>query len=87
LPPGCSSTRIGKCDFEWTQPGLDQEARITCDFSYYEDNSASIKLWVQGSQLFTMHEVTEAVGHSQIQAHRSKLDTTLGTNPGANQHR
>ena len=31
LPPGCHATRIGTCDFRWTQPGLDQEQRITCD--------------------------------------------------------
>jgi hypothetical protein len=87
LPPGCSATRIGKFEFKWTQPGLGQEARITCDPNYYEDNSDSLKLWVQGSPLFLMHEVTEAIGHSQTQAHRSELEATLGTNPGANQHR
>lgn len=52
LPPGCSATRIGKCDFKWTQPGLDQELRITCDPKYYEDNSDSCELWVPGSPLF-----------------------------------
>ena len=52
LPPGCSATRIGKCDFKWSQPGLDQELRITCDPQYYEDNSDSCELWVPGSPLF-----------------------------------
>ena len=52
LPPGCSATRIGKCDFKWTQPGLDQELRITCDPQYYEDNSDSCELWAPGSPLF-----------------------------------
>jgi hypothetical protein len=52
LPPGCSATRIGACDFKWTQPGLDQEMRITCNASYYEDNSDSCELWVPGSPLF-----------------------------------
>ena len=56
LPPGCSATRIGKCDFKWTQPGLDQELRITCDQQYYEDNSDSCELWVPGSPLFPMHD-------------------------------
>ncbi len=54
LPPGCSATRIGKCDFKWTQPGLDQELRITCDPQYYEDNSDSCELWVPGSPLFPL---------------------------------
>jgi SNF2 family DNA or RNA helicase len=52
LPPGCSATRIGKCDFKWTQPGLDKEMRVTCNASYYEDNSDSCELWVPGSPLF-----------------------------------
>jgi superfamily II DNA or RNA helicase len=54
LPPGCSATRIGVCDFKWTQPGLDQELRITCDPQYYEDNSDSCELWVPGSPLFPL---------------------------------
>ncbi|MCP9791457.1 DEAD/DEAH box helicase family protein [Vulcanococcus limneticus Candia 3F8] len=54
LPPGCSATRIGKCDFKWTQPGLEQELRITCDPQYYEDNSDSCELWVPGSPLFPL---------------------------------
>jgi SNF2 family DNA or RNA helicase len=52
LPPGCSATRIGRCDFRWSQPGLDQEVRITCDPHYYEENSDSCELWVPGSPLF-----------------------------------
>ena len=52
LPPGCSATRIGRCDFRWSQPGLDQELRITCDPQYYEENSDSCELWVPGSPLF-----------------------------------
>jgi hypothetical protein len=51
---GCSATRIGKCDFKWTQPGLDKEMRVTCNASYYEDNSDSCELWVPGSPLFPM---------------------------------
>jgi superfamily II DNA or RNA helicase len=54
LPPGCSAIRIGKCDFKWSQPGLDQELRITCDPQYYEDNSDSCELWVPGSPLFPL---------------------------------
>jgi hypothetical protein len=51
LPPGCSATRIGKFEFKCTQPGLDQEARITCDPSYYKDNSDSIKLLGAGKPM------------------------------------
>jgi hypothetical protein len=54
LPPGCSAIRIGKCDFKWSQPGLDQELRITCNPQYYEDNSDSCELWVPGSPLFPL---------------------------------
>jgi hypothetical protein len=54
LPPGCSATRIGKCDFKWSQPGLDKEMRVTFNASYYEDNSDSCELWVPGSPLFPM---------------------------------
>jgi len=54
LPPGCSATRIGACDFKWTQPGLDKEMRVTCNASYYQDNSDSCELWVPGSPLFPL---------------------------------
>lgn len=52
LPPGCSARPIGTYDFAWTQPGLDKEMRVTCNASYYEDNSDSCELWVPGSPLF-----------------------------------
>jgi hypothetical protein len=54
LPPGCSARSIGAYDFAWTQPGLDKEMRVTCNASYYEDNSDSCELWVPGSPLFPM---------------------------------
>ena len=52
LPPGCSARSIGAYDFAWTQPGLEKELRVTCNASYYEDNSDSCELWVPGSPLF-----------------------------------
>ena len=54
LPPGCSARSIGAYDFAWTQPGLEKEMRVTCNASYYEDNSDSCELWVPGSPLFPM---------------------------------
>jgi superfamily II DNA or RNA helicase len=54
LPPGCSARSIGAYDFAWTQPGLEKEMRITCNASYYEDNSDSCELWVPGSPLFPL---------------------------------
>ncbi|MEI7476906.1 MAG: helicase-related protein, partial [Actinomycetes bacterium] len=54
LPPGCSARSIGAYDFSWTQPGLDKEMRVTCNASYYEDNSDSCELWVPGSPLFPL---------------------------------
>jgi hypothetical protein len=59
LPPGCSARSIGAYDFAWTQPGLDKEMRVTCNASYYEDNSDSCELWVPGSPLFP-EEIAEA---------------------------
>jgi hypothetical protein len=56
LPPGCSARPIGTYDFAWTQPGLDKEMRVTCNASYYEDNSDSCELWVPGSPLFPIEE-------------------------------
>ena len=52
LPPGCSARPIGAYDFAWTQPGLEKELRVSCNASYYEDNSDSCELWVPGSPLF-----------------------------------
>jgi superfamily II DNA or RNA helicase len=52
LPPGCNARPIGAYDFAWTQPGLEKELRVTCNASYYEDNSDSCELWVPGSPLF-----------------------------------
>ena len=54
LPPGCSARSIGAYDFAWTQPGLEKEMRVTCNASYYEDNSDSCELWVPGSPLFPL---------------------------------
>lgn len=59
LPPGCSARPIGAYDFAWTQPGLDKEMRVTCNASYYEDNSDSCELWVPGSPLFPLEQVVE----------------------------
>jgi superfamily II DNA or RNA helicase len=87
LPPGCSATRIGKCDFKWTQPGLDKEMRVTCNASYYEDNSDSCELWVPGSPLFPSAVVIEVMGYSQSQADRTMFEVALGTYPEANKHR
>jgi superfamily II DNA or RNA helicase len=86
LPPGCSATRIGKCDFKWTQPGLDKEMRVTCNASYYDDNSDSCELWVPGSPLFPILEVADGIRHSQTQADRSEFEAALGTYPGNNLH-
>lgn len=60
LPPGCSARPIGAYDFAWTQPGLDEEMRVTCNASYYEDNSDSCELWVPGSPLFPDRQSLEA---------------------------
>ena len=87
LPPGCSATRIGKCDFKWTQPGLDKEMRVTCNASYYEDNSDSCELWVPGSPLFPREVVIEVMGYSQSQVNRTMFEVALNTYPEANQHR
>jgi hypothetical protein len=59
LPAGCSARSIGAYDFAWTQPGLDKEMRVTCNGSYYEDNSESCELWVPGSPLFPLGLIAE----------------------------
>jgi len=86
LPPGCSARPIGAYDFAWTQPGLEKELRVTCNASYYEDNSDSCELWVPGSPLFPILEVADGIGHSQTQAERSEFEAALGTYPGNNLH-
>jgi len=87
LPPGCSARSIGAYDFAWTQPGLDKEMRVTCNASYYEDNSDSCELWVPGSPLFPSEIVIEVMGYSQSQADRTMFEVALGTYPEANQYR
>ncbi len=87
LPPGCSARSIGAYDFAWTQPGLEKELRVTCNASYYEDNSDSCELWVPGSPLFPMEEVIEVMGHSQAQAERSEFEAALGTITAPSLHR
>jgi hypothetical protein len=86
LPPGCSARATGAYDFAWTQPGLDKEMRVTCNASYYEDNSDSCELWVPGSPLFPMAAATGSIGHSPTQIHRREFDAALATHPAANQH-
>jgi hypothetical protein len=87
LPPGCSARPIGAYDFAWSQPGLEKELRVTCNASYYEENSDSCELWVHGSPLFPMEEIIEVMGHSQSQADRSQLEAALGTITAPSQHR
>jgi hypothetical protein len=77
LPPGCSATRIGKCDFKWTQPGLDKEMRVTCNASYYEDNSDSCELWVPGSPLFPMVPIQDLGTSNSACISRQQFDTAL----------
>ncbi|MFN6133839.1 MAG: DEAD/DEAH box helicase [Synechococcaceae cyanobacterium] len=77
LPPGCSATRIGKCDFKWTQPGLDQERRITCDPQYYEDNSDSCELWVPGSPLFPVDRIQDLDKSVSTYTSRQEFDSAL----------
>jgi hypothetical protein len=76
LPPGCSATRIGKCDFKWIQPGLDEELRITCDPQYYEDNSDSVELWVPGSPLFP-DAIARQLGIASQQVDRHHFEKAL----------
>jgi hypothetical protein len=77
LPPGCSATRIGKCDFKWSQPGLDQERRITCDPQYYEDNSDSCELWVPGSPLFPVDRIQDLDKSVSTYTSRQEFDSAL----------
>jgi hypothetical protein len=77
LPPGCSATRIGKGDFKWTQPGLDKEMRVTCNASYYEDNSDSCELWVPGSPLFPMEPIQDLGISNSACVSRQQFDTAL----------
>jgi hypothetical protein len=77
LPPGCSATRIGKCDFKWTLPGLDKEMRVTCNASYYEDNSDSCELWVPGSPLFPMDRIQDLSTSNSACISRQQFDTAL----------
>ncbi|MFN9631650.1 MAG: DEAD/DEAH box helicase [Cyanobacteriota bacterium] len=76
LPPGCHATRIGTCDFMWTQPGLEQELRITCDPRYYEDNSDCVELWAPGSPLFPA-EIAQQLGLTGQQPDRHQFDGAL----------
>ena len=62
LPPGCGARKIGQRDFAWTQPGLPQELRVTCDGAYYDDHSESCELWVPGSPLFPQQRAMELAG-------------------------
>jgi superfamily II DNA or RNA helicase len=77
LPPGCSATRIGKGDFKWTQPGLDTEMRVTCNASYYEDNSDSCELWVPGSPLFPMEAIQDLGTSNSACVSRQQFDKAL----------
>jgi hypothetical protein len=77
LPPGCSARSIGAYDFAWTQPGLDKEMRVTCNASYYEDNSDSCELWVPGSPLFPEKLARESLNSSCQKPCRDSFINTL----------
>jgi len=75
LPPGCSARQIGAYDFAWTQPGLDKEMRVTCNASYYEDNSDSCELWVPGSPLFPTKAMEEPGTGEQLISREKFMQT------------
>jgi superfamily II DNA or RNA helicase len=77
LPPGCSARPIGAYDFAWTQPGLEKELRVTCNASYYEDNSDSCELWVPGSPLFPMDRIRESIRSESEEVSRQQFDAAL----------
>jgi hypothetical protein len=61
--------------------------RVTCNASYYEDNSDSCELWVPGSPLSPSGEFIDIVRHPQAQADRDKFEVALGTITGPSMHR
>jgi hypothetical protein len=76
LLPGCGARLVVAYEFAWQSPGLDNEMRVTCNASYYEDNSDSCELWVPGSPLFPMKEVTDlAMAHQGTE--RRQFDAAL----------
>ena len=68
---------IGTYDFAWTQPGLDKEMRVTCNASYYEDNSDSCELWVPGSPLFPIDRIRESIRSKSEEVSRQQFDAAL----------
>jgi superfamily II DNA or RNA helicase len=77
LPPGCSARSIGAYDFAWTQPGLEKELRVTCNASYYEDNSDSCELWVPGSPLFPIDRIRETIRSESEEVSRQQFEAAL----------
>ena len=77
LPPGCGAHRIGR-DFAWTQPGLQQELRVTCDPTYYDHHGESCELWVPGSPLFPLQQAMELAGGDAGNCSRQDFLEALG---------
>ena len=78
LPPGCGARRIGQRDFAWSQPGLKQKIRITCDPTYYDHHSESCELWVPGSPLFPQQRAMELAGSEARNHSREDFLKALG---------
>jgi hypothetical protein len=57
--------------------GLDKEMRVTCNASYYEDNSDSCELWVPGSPLFPLGLLCE-LNTAGSHADKAKFCNALG---------
>lgn len=77
LPPGCGASPILNHDFTWTQPGQEHGLRVTCDPTYFDDHSDSCELWVPGSPLFPLQQVTELVGEATAPVSRSEFEQAL----------
>ena len=73
-----SARSISAYDFAWTQPGLDKEMRVTCNASYYEDNSDSCELWVPGSPLFPSLQSSDLVTGGDVLERREFLKQLNG---------
>lgn len=64
-------------DFTWTQPGQEHGLRVTCDPTYFDDHSDSCELWVPGSPLIPLQQVTELVGDEPAPVSRSEFEQAL----------
>ncbi len=56
MPPGVKIRSMGRREYEFLAPGMEESLRVTTDPEYFEEHAESVELWSPGNPLFKAPE-------------------------------